>query len=92
MNRPELLAKISKSASVTQKDAEAFLNAFIEIVTTALSKNDEIRLLGFGTFSTAVRKATTGRNPKTNEEIQIPETVVPKFKASQNLKDAVAKK
>ena len=92
MNRNELLAKLSEVASITKKDAESFLSAFIETVTKALSEKDEVRLVGFGTFSTAVRKATVGRNPKTNEEIQIPETVVPKFKPGQNLKDSVAKK
>lgn len=92
MNRSELLAKLAETASITKKDAESFLNAFIETVTKTLSEKDEIRLIGFGTFSTAVRKATVGRNPKTNEEIQIPETVVSKFKPGQNLKDAVAKK
>lgn len=75
-----------------KKETESFLDAFMNTVTKALSEKDEVRLIGFGVFSTTVRKASTGRNPRTNEEIQIPETIVPKFKPGKNLKDSVAKK
>jgi DNA-binding protein HU-beta len=92
MNRNELVAKIAECANATKKEAEMFLDAFIETVTKTLSEKKEVRLIGFGTFSTTVRKERVGRNPKTKEEIKIPEMVVPKFKPGENLRKAVAKK
>jgi DNA-binding protein HU-beta len=59
-------------------------------VADTLKDGEEVKLLGFGTFCTAKRAATTGRNPKTNVPISIPACIVPKFKAGQRLKDAVA--
>jgi DNA-binding protein HU-beta len=58
-------------------------------ISTALKDGGEVRLVGFGTFSVSTRKASTGRNPRTGESIQIPETRQPKFKAGKGLKDAV---
>jgi DNA-binding protein HU-beta len=60
-----------------------------DAVTGALKKGDEVRLVGFGTFSVAKRKASTGRNPRTGEAMQIKASSQPKFKAGKGLKDAV---
>ena len=92
MNRSELISSIAEVTGATKKDTECFLSGFIEAVEKALGEGKEIKLIGFGTFSTIVRKATVGRNPKTGEEIKIPETVVPKFKPGENLKKAVNNK
>lgn len=87
-----MVARIAEEAGVSRKDAESCLNAFTSVVTAALAEKDEIRLIGFGTFTTAVRAARVAKNPRTGEEIKVPETVTPKFKPGQNLKDLVAGK
>lgn len=91
MNKSELVDVMADKADLSKADAERALNAFTDAVTETLaSDNDEkITLVGFGTFSTSERAARTGRNPQTGETINIPATVVPKFKAGKSLKDAV---
>ena len=69
--------------------AGAALDAFINIVTKTLKKKGEVRLVGFGTFTTSKRKATTGRNPQTGAAIKIAASTQPKFKAGKALKDAL---
>ncbi len=91
MNKTELVAAIAGRASISKKDAEAALKAFTEVVTEELVRKEKIQLVGFGTFETSVRPAREGRNPRTNEEMPIPESVAPKFKAGKALKDAVNK-
>ena len=91
MNKSELVDAMADKADLSKADAERALNAFTDAVTETLAQdNDEkITLVGFGTFSTSERAARTGRNPQTGETINIPATVVPKFKAGKSLKDAV---
>lgn len=89
MNKQALVEVMSQKAELTKKDAEKALVAFQDAVTEALIEGDKVQLVGFGTFETVERKARMGRNPKTNEEIQIPECNAPKFKAGKALKDAV---
>lgn len=89
MNKSELVEVMAQKAELTKKDAEKALEAFQETVTEALIEGDKVQLVGFGTFETIERKARIGRNPKTNEEIQIPECKAPKFKAGKALKDAI---
>ena len=89
MNKAELVAEIAKNAGLTKVDAEKALDAEMEAVKAALKAGDEVRLVGFGTFSVAERKATTGRNPRTGKEIKIPAYKAPKFKAGKLLKDAL---
>lgn len=69
--------------------ATVALNAFIDAVSAAMSNNDTVSLVGFGTFSVKERQARTGRNPKTGESMQIPASRVPSFKAGKGLKDGV---
>ncbi len=74
---------------MSKADATNAVDAVFDSITSALRRSDDVRLVGFGTFSVANRKATTGRNPRTGEPIQIPASRQPKFKAGKGLKDAV---
>ena len=92
MNKSELIAAIAAKTGETKKDAEATLNAFIDVVTDALVKGDKVQLVGFGSFEVRKRAARKGRNPQTKEEIKIPASKAPVFKAGKALKDLVNNK
>ena len=92
MNKADLIAKIAEEAELSKKSAEAALNAFIGAVESALKKGDKVQLVGFGSFEVRTRAARKGRNPRTKEEIKIPASKAPVFKAGKALKDAVNKK
>lgn len=89
MNKMELIEAIANEAELTKAAAGAALDAFVNTVTKVLKKKGEVRLVGFGTFTSAKRKATTGRNPQTGAAIKIPASVQPKFKAGKALKEAL---
>ena len=89
MNKTELIAKVAGKAGLTKADATKAVEGTFEAITGALSKKGDVRIIGFGTFSTSKRKARDGRNPATGKVIKIPATVVPRFKAGKGLKDAV---
>ena len=89
MNKNDLIAQVASSTGTSKADAGAALDAMLDSIRGALSGGGEVRLIGFGTFSVGHRKATTGRNPRTGEAIQIPASNRPKFKAGKALKDAV---
>ncbi len=89
MNKNDLIAAVATSAGMSKADATQAVEGVFDTVTNALRDGGEVRLVGFGTFSVSTRKASTGRNPRTGEPIQIPETKQPKFKAGKGLKDAV---
>ncbi|SHI08096.1 DNA-binding protein HU-beta [Clostridium collagenovorans DSM 3089] len=91
MNKAELITIMSEKSKLTKKDAEAALKAFIETVEEALEQNEKVQLIGFGTFETRERAARTGRNPRTKEEIEIPASIAPVFKAGKEFKDKVNK-
>ena len=91
MNKTELVATVAENAGLTKKDAERIINASIDAITAALAKGEKVQISGFGTFESKEREARIGRNPHTKEEIHIPATRVPGFKASKALKDIVAK-
>ena len=92
MNKAELIAAIAAKTGDTKKTAEASVNAFVEVVTDALKEGDKVQLLGFGSFEVRKRAARKGRNPQTKEEIKIPASKAPVFKAGKALKDLVNKK
>jgi DNA-binding protein HU-beta len=92
MNKSELIDTIATKADLSKSKAEEALNATIDAVTTALQKGDEVKLIGFGTFKVSNRAATTGRNPRTGEAIDIPASKQAKFVAGKALKDAVNEK
>ena len=92
MNKSDLIAAIAAKTGDTKKGAEASLNAFVDVVTSALVKGDKVQLVGFGSFEVRKRAARKGRNPQTKEEIKIPASKAPVFKAGKALKDLVNKK
>jgi DNA-binding protein HU-beta len=92
MNKSDLIAAIAAKTGDTKKSAEASVNAFVEVVTNALKKGDKVQLVGFGSFEVRKRAARKGRNPQTKEEIKIPASKAPVFKAGKALKDLVNKK
>ena len=92
MNKSDLIAAIAAKTGSTKKDAEATLNAFVDVVTDSLVKGDKVQLVGFGSFEVTKRAARKGRNPQTKEEIKIPASKAPVFKAGKALKDLVNKK
>lgn len=89
MNKQELISSIADNAKVTKSDAAAMVDAFVDSITSALKTGDEVRLTGFGTFKITERKATTGRNPRTGEEIKIAARKSAKFSAGKSLSDSV---
>lgn len=89
MTKAELVVKIADKAGMTKANAERALNAFLDSVEDTLVKDGKLMLTGFGTFSVEVRKARKGRNPRTGQEIEIPESKVVKFRPGKLLKDAV---
>lgn len=89
MNKAELVSSIAEKSGLTKADSEKALNALLESVTQGLQGGDRIALVGFGSWTVEDRKARTGRNPRTGEEIQIPAKKVVKFKAGAGLTDAV---
>lgn len=92
MNKTELVEEMAKKTAGTKKATEEALNALIETITEALAKDEKIQLVGFGTFEVVKRAARKGLNPQTKEEIKIPASKAPKFKAGKALKDVVNKK
>ena len=91
MNKADLVAAVAEKAVISKKDSEKAVNAAFDAITAALVAGDKVQLVGFGAFETKERSARVGRNPKTKEEIQIPASRVPAFKAGKALKDAIAK-
>ena len=91
MNKGELIAKIAEESKLTKKAAEAALDAFVSSVEGALKKGERVQLVGFGTFEIRQRAARKGRNPQTREEIKIPASKAPVFKAGKAFKEIVNK-
>lgn len=89
MNKAELIDAIAASADIPKAAAGRALDAMVSSVTDALKQDDQVVLVGFGTFSVKDRAARTGRNPRTGEPIEIKAAKIPSFKAGKALKDAV---
>jgi len=89
MNKQDLISAVADGSGLTKSDATKAVESVFESITGALTKGDEVRLVGFGTFSVSKRKASTGRNPRTGETMTIKASSQPKFKAGKGLKDAV---
>ena len=89
MNKNDLIAKVADMSDLSKADATKAVDCVFDIITSTLKGGDEVRLVGFGTFSVTKRQATTGRNPRTGEPMHIPASMQPKFKAGKGLKDAV---
>ncbi|SFP74116.1 HU family DNA-binding protein [Sphingomonas rubra] len=89
MNKQELIASVADTAGLQRSDAVKAVEAVFDAISASLKKGDEVRLVGFGTFSVSKRKASTGRNPRTGEPMTIKASSQPKFKAGKLLKDSV---
>ena len=89
MNKSELVDAIAAESKLSKKDTEAFVKSFVDVVSKALKKGDDVALVGFGTFAVTKRAARTGHNPKTGETIKIAASKTPKFKPGKALKDLV---
>ena len=91
MNKTELIAAVAEKTALSKKDSEKAVEAFVDAVTEALKAGDKVQLVGFGTFEVRERGERKGRNPQTKQEIVIPASKLPVFKAGKALKDVVAK-
>ncbi len=91
MNKTELIAAVAEKTGLTKKDAERVVSATFETVTATIKAGEKVSISGFGIFEVKAREARIGRNPRTKEEIKIPATKLPAFKASKTLKDIIAK-
>jgi len=89
VNKNDLIGSVADSAGMSKADASKAVEAVFDSITGSLKSGDEVRLVGFGTFSVANRKASEGRNPRTGDKIQIPASKQPKFKAGKGLKESV---
>jgi DNA-binding protein HU-beta len=85
MNKAELIEAMASDAGLTKADAKKALDAFINVTSGALKKDDRVALVGFGSFSVTTRSARKGRNPQTGKEITIKAKKVVKFKAGADL-------
>lgn len=88
-NKAELIEKVATATDLTKKDASKAVDAVLSSIEEALANGEKVQLIGFGTFEVRERAARKGRNPQTNEEIEIPASKVPAFKPGKALKDAV---
>ena len=91
MNKQDLVSAVAEASGLTKADAAKAVEGTFDAITGSLSSGGDVRLVGFGTFSVAHRKASTGRNPRTGEPMTIKASKQPKFKAGKALKDAVNK-
>ncbi|MBL4891995.1 MAG: HU family DNA-binding protein [Rhizobiaceae bacterium] len=89
MNKNELISAVADKTGMTKESAGGAVDAVLSCITETMAGGGEVRLLGFGSFVVADRKATTARNPRTGEPIAVPASKAPKFKAGKALKEAV---
>lgn len=89
MNKSELVKELGGKLNVSNKQADAILDAVVETIIDALKAGDKVQVSGLGIFEVKERKARVGVNPQTGAEITIDACKVPAFKASKALKEAV---
>jgi DNA-binding protein HU-beta len=91
MNKNELVSQVADKTDLSRQQATSAVDAIFDVMQSAMAKGDDIRLVGFGTFSVSHRAASKGRNPSTGAEVDIPARNVPRFAPGKTLKDAVNK-
>ena len=91
MNKAELVTAVAERSGLSKKDSEKAVNATLESITNTLETGEKVQLVGFGVFEVKNRGVRVGRNPRTKEEIEIPASRVPQFKAGKALKEAIGK-
>lgn len=89
MNKSELVSAIASKTNMTKIQVENYLDCTLAIIQKTVSKGEEVKIVGFGSFSRAMRKAKTARNPKTGATVKLPNTNVPRFKPGKEFKDSV---
>lgn len=89
MNKADLVASMAEKSSLSKKDVEKALNAFVESVEEALVKGDKVQMVGFGSFEVRQRAERKGKNPQTKTDITIPASKAPIFRVGKALKDMV---
>lgn len=89
MNKKDLINVVAEKTGMTKKDSGLAVESVFDVIKETLSKGEKVQIIGFGNFEVRERSARKGRNPQTGEEIDIPATRVPAFKAGKALKDAV---
>ena len=89
MNKNELLAAVAESTGLSKADSASAVDAVFDCIVDALKGGDDVRLVGFGTFTVTRRAASEGRNPRTGEKIKIPASNQAKFKAGKGLKESL---
>jgi DNA-binding protein HU-beta len=89
MNKSELVSQIAEKTKLTRSQSAGAVDAALDAIVEALKKGEEVRLVGFGTFEVVRRAPGVGRNLKTGEQIRIPESKAPKFRAGQALKEVI---
>lgn len=89
MNKNELIGAVSETSGLSRSDAMRAVEGVFDAISGALKSGEEVRLVGFGTFSVAKRKASTGRNPRTGQPMKINASSQPKFRPGKGLKEAV---
>ena len=90
MNKAELIERLAKKTKLTKVQSEAVMDAALEIIQTTVSKGEDVKIVGFGTFSSVQRGARLGRNPKTGEAVEIPKSKVPRFKPGKDFKSLLS--
>lgn len=90
MNKNDLITFVASETGLKKSQASSAVDSVFNAISRSLSRKEDVRLVGFGTFTVSTRRATEGRNPRTGERIRIPATRLPKFKAGKALKESVA--
>ncbi|MEI7024559.1 HU family DNA-binding protein [Paenibacillus sp. y28] len=89
MNKTELINKVAELTELSKKDVTKAVDAVFDAISEALQNGDKVQLVGFGNFEVRERSARKGRNPQTGEDIEIPASKVPAFKAGKSLRDGI---
>ena len=89
MNKTDLVDAVAKTTKLSKKDSELAINAVLSTITDTLAEGEKVLIVGYGTFEVRNRAARKGRNPSTKEEIHIPASKAPVFKAGKTLKERV---
>ncbi len=86
MNKAQLVEKVAQISNMTKNQSEQAIDATLQIIQKTVAKGEEVKLVGFGTFSRTIRKGRKGRNPKTGAPVDIPGGKVPRFKPGKDFK------
>ncbi len=92
MNKAELINAVAVKLNASRREADKMVNAVLDTITEALKKGEKVQVVGFGAFEVKKRASHSGHNPRTKEPIEVPETLLPQFKAGKALKEAVNQK